>query len=111
MDRIENSHSSGDEKMRLIREMFVQHPASVGESYTEHMGMAFSFGARMITAGAACLLHGLIPALFTRTGSAAIDELHTKMVTNRVRTISPSRETDLSDVPTVAADRHQSSVA
>ena len=27
---------------------FTEHPASVGESYLEHMGVAFSFGGRML---------------------------------------------------------------
>ena len=64
---------------------FTEHPASVGESYVEHMGVAFSFGARMIVAGLACLLHGIFPFLFTKTGSRAIAELHERMVSNRVR--------------------------
>jgi hypothetical protein len=64
---------------------FTEHPASVGESYLEHMGVAFSFGGRMILAGLACLVHGLFPFLFTRTGSRAIAELHERMVANRVR--------------------------
>ncbi len=65
--------------------IFVEHPATVGESYTEHMGMAFSFGGKMLLAGVACLLHGLVPALFKTTGSAAIDDLHDRMVVNRNR--------------------------
>lgn len=64
---------------------FTEHPASVGESYLEHMGVAFSFGARMIGAGLACLAHGVFPFLFTRTGSRAVAELHERMVTNRAR--------------------------
>jgi hypothetical protein len=37
----------------------------------------------MIGAGLACLIHGVLPFLFVRTGSAAINTLHTRMVTNR----------------------------
>ncbi len=36
--------------------LFTEHPESVGESYTEHMGVAFSFGSKMVVAGVACLL-------------------------------------------------------
>lgn len=68
--------------MDLIR-AFTQHPASVGESYLQHLGRAFGFGTRMIGAGAACLLHGLMPFLFVRTGSRAISELNDRMVVNR----------------------------
>ncbi|WP_349369615.1 DUF6356 family protein [Salinarimonas sp.] len=64
---------------------FTDHPASVGESYLEHMGVAFSFGVRMIGAGLACLAHGIFPFLFTKTGSRAVAALHERMVTNRAR--------------------------
>ena len=62
---------------------FTEHPASVGESYTEHMARAACFGVRMIGAGIACLVHALLPFLFERTGSAAIAELNDRMITNR----------------------------
>ena len=64
---------------------FTEHPASVGENYAEHLGAASYFGSRMILAGCACLLHGLLPFLFVRTGSRAITELNERMVANRRR--------------------------
>jgi Family of unknown function (DUF6356) len=70
--------------MNLIR-AFTEHPASVGESYGEHLGRALYFGTRMIFAGIACLVHGLLPFLFVRTGSQAISELNERMVVNRRR--------------------------
>ena len=73
--------------MRSLQEIFVEHPATVGESYTEHMGMAFSFGGRMLVAGLACLLHGLVPSVFKTTGSEAIRTLHDQMVVNRNRKV------------------------
>ena len=62
---------------------FTEHPASVGESYTEHMAHAGCFGLRMIGAGIACLVHALLPFLFQRTGSEAIAELNDRMVVKR----------------------------
>jgi len=69
----------------MIKRVFTEHPASVGESYFQHMGMAFSFGGKMICTGAACLLHGLFPFLFVRTGSSCIEDLHDRMVVHRGR--------------------------
>jgi Family of unknown function (DUF6356) len=68
--------------MSLLR-AFTQHPASVGESYGEHLFRAVYFGTRMVFAGLACLLHGVLPFLFVRTGSRAIAELNDRMVVNR----------------------------
>lgn len=64
---------------------FTEHPASVGESYGEHMGQALCFGTRMVCAGLACLVHAVLPFLFVRTGSRAIAELNDRMVRNRRR--------------------------
>ncbi len=62
---------------------FSEHPASVGETYSEHMGRAACFGGRMIAAGVACLVHALLPFLFVHTGSRAIGELNERMIAGR----------------------------
>lgn len=68
--------------MDLLRP-FTEHPATVGESYAEHCGMATYFGVRLIFAGVACLMHGLLPFLFVRTGSQAVSDLHDRMIARR----------------------------
>lgn len=59
--------------------VFTQHPRSVGESYLEHLAMAWGFGLAMLTGGLACLLHGFFPFLFERTGSNCVARLHATM--------------------------------
>lgn len=71
-----------------------QHLESVNETYFQHLQHATGFGLCLITAGFACLLHGLIPSMCTTTGSKAICKLHDKMVVNRVKNI-----TDCPDQP------------
>ena len=78
--------------MRFSR-AFTEHPASVGETYPEHMGQALCFGTRMVCAGLACLVHAVLPFLFVRTGSRAISELNERMVANR-RRVAPSLARD-----------------
>ncbi len=39
----------------------------------------------MFFASIACFIHGFLPFLFVKTGSATIEELHERMVTNRRR--------------------------
>lgn len=70
--------------------LFTEHPASIGETYAEHLAMASGFGIRMILGGCACLIHGLLPFLFVRTGSAQISTLHETMVANRNRKQMPA---------------------
>ncbi|SIN68317.1 hypothetical protein SAMN02745824_1801 [Parasphingorhabdus marina DSM 22363] len=71
--------------------LFTEHPRSVGETYSEHFVMASSFGIPMIITGFACLLHGIFPFLFERTGSNLVRKLYDRMVTNRVR--NPAAQT------------------
>jgi hypothetical protein len=66
-----------------MQHLFKDHPASVGETYFEHMGVAFSFAARLLAAAFACFVHGLLPFLFTKTGSGAVKRLHDEMITGR----------------------------
>lgn len=66
-----------------IRSLFTEHPASIGETYLEHLGHASRFAVTMIVGGSACLVHAVLPFLFADTGSRAIAELHQRMVINR----------------------------
>lgn len=72
--------------------IFTAHPRSVGESYAEHLRSASGFGLTMLGAGLACLLHGVFPFLFERTGSDAIRRLYERMVLNRSR-LAPAAST------------------
>ncbi len=74
-----------DSRSAMSLALFTEHPASVGESYGQHLHSASSFGVRMILAGFACMLHGLLPFLFVRTGRQTIELLHDRMVVNRHR--------------------------
>jgi len=70
---------------------FTDHPASVGETYGQHLVAASGFGFAMILGGLACLVHGLLPFLFLRTGSNTIARLNERMVVSRRRApVSPA---------------------
>lgn len=65
--------------------LFVEHPASVGETYSEHLVHATGFGARMVWGGIACMIHAVLPFMFVKTASIVIHELHDRMVVNRAK--------------------------
>ena len=69
----------------MFNRLFLEHPRSVGESYLQHQLNAFGFGFSLIAAGLACLVHGLVPGTFVRTGSGAVTRLYSRMVVNRAR--------------------------
>ena len=63
--------------------LFTDHPASVDESYTEHMQMSATFAFWLLVAGFCAVVHAVFPFLFVKTGSRIIARLHDRMVTNR----------------------------
>ncbi len=69
----------------MLRSLFTEHPASVGETYFEHLLQALRFSSRMFVGSLACLVHAVFPFLCVKTGSSCITELHERMVTNRDR--------------------------
>lgn len=71
--------------MKPLFSLFTEHPASVGETYGQHLASATGFSLRMIGAGIACLIHALLPFLFVRVGSNCIGKLHERMIQNRTR--------------------------
>lgn len=71
--------------MASVTDLFTRHPASVGETYGEHLGMAASFGWRMVLGGLACLIHAVFPFLFAQTASNHVRCLHEQMVVKRHR--------------------------
>lgn len=52
-----------------MKNIFTEHPASIGESYFEHLYFAAKFGSGMVVGGLACLLHAIFPFVFKNTGS------------------------------------------
>jgi hypothetical protein len=72
-------------EIRMFRRLFLTHPASVGETYFEHLRVALGFALAMLGGGLACAVHAVVPALFTRTGSRTIEVLHRRMIESRAR--------------------------
>lgn len=62
-----------------VAQLFTAHPAKVGESYFGHLGFAARFAGRLFAAGAAALIHALLPFLFETTASRIIRELHARV--------------------------------
>jgi Family of unknown function (DUF6356) len=63
--------------------LFTDHPNAVGESYAEHLGEATGIGLAMVAGGFACLIHGLLPFLFVKTGTSVILGLSEKCAQRR----------------------------
>ncbi len=65
----------------MITRLFTEHPATVGESYFEHLLFALRVGSMMILCGIACLIHSIFPFVFETTASDFIRRMHKKLKT------------------------------
>ena len=66
--------------IQSIRTAFTAHPASVNESYFEHLLFAGRFSARLFGAGLAALIHAILPFMFEKTESNLIRQMHHDIV-------------------------------
>lgn len=67
-------------RMRHFIRGFVDHPASVNESYLGHARFALWFSGMLMLAALAALVHALVPPLCTTTASRIVDRLHGVLV-------------------------------
>lgn len=59
--------------------LFLDHPASVDETYFQHMRFAMGFAFWLGTAALAALVHALVPALCETTASRILKRLHARI--------------------------------
>ena len=71
---------------RLLHE----HPRALGMSWASHGAGALKIGARMIGAGAACIVHAVVPALFTETAGRTVVDLHEHMTKRKAGSANPN---------------------
>ena len=74
----------------MIGRLFHDHPRSLGMSWASHGAGAVVIGARMIGAGAACIIHALVPALFTETAGRTVVDLHDHMTKRKAGAANPN---------------------
>ena len=58
---------------------FTDHPASVGESYTEHFRVAAHFARCLTKDAGAAAVHAVVPSMCKTTASECIRELYAEM--------------------------------
>ena len=67
----------------MIRRIFLEHPATVGETYWEHFGVASGFGAALIVGGLKAMAHAFFPNICKTSGSDTVRRLHAILVEKR----------------------------
>lgn len=74
----------------MIGRLFRDHPRSLGMSWAGHGVGAVAIGVRMIGAGAACIVHALVPGIFTETAGRTVMSLHDQMTRRKAGAANPN---------------------
>jgi hypothetical protein len=62
-----------------IAQLFTQHPASVDETFLQHMWFALTFSFWLFAAAGAAFIHAILPFMFEKTGSQIITKLYNRI--------------------------------
>jgi hypothetical protein len=74
--------------------MFLEHPRSLGMSWVGHGVGAVAISARLIGAGCACLVHAVVPCLFSQTAGKTITDMHAHMIRRKAGAKNPENWPD-----------------
>ncbi len=64
----------------LIRKAFLDHPASVDETYLEHARVSSHYGRELAKASMKAFVHALVPGLCCTSASTTIKSLHSELM-------------------------------
>ena len=64
---------------RIINCMFLKNPEEQNMTYFEHLKHACSYGIQAVGCSLIFIVHGFIPCLFEKTGSAMIKDLNDQL--------------------------------
>ena len=65
-----------ESKSGVVHRLFIDHPRSLGMSWSEHGIGAVAIGATLVGAGAACIVHALVPGWFTQTAGKTVARIY-----------------------------------
>jgi Family of unknown function (DUF6356) len=78
----------------LADRMFLEHPRSLGMSWAGHGVGAVAIGARLVGAGIACIVHAIVPGVFTQTAGKTITHMYDHMSQRKAGAANPENWPD-----------------
>lgn len=70
--------------------LFTEHPRALGMSWAAHGLGAVAIGGQLVGAGAACMIHAVVPGWFTETAGRTVRSLHEHMTSRRASAPDPA---------------------
>ena len=88
------THGSDDSQSGMMHRLFVEHPRSLGMSWSKHGSGAIVIGATLVGAGLACLVHAVVPGWFTQTAGKTVTHMHDHMMRRKAGAENPEKWPD-----------------
>ncbi len=74
----------------VVGRLFSDHPRSLGMTWASHASGAAAIALRLIGAGVACLVHALVPALFTQTAGRTVTDIYDDIARRKAGAANPN---------------------
>ena len=81
-------------KSGLVRRLFIDHPGSLGMSWTEHGIGAVKIGGELIGAGCAAIIHAIVPGWFTETAGKSVTRIYDHIQSRKAGAANPENWPD-----------------
>jgi hypothetical protein len=78
----------------VVDRLFLEHPRSLGMSWARHGVGALKIGAELVGAGVACLVHAVVPGVFTQTAGKTVTRMYDHMMQRRAGASNPENWPD-----------------
>ncbi|MGN6850428.1 MAG: DUF6356 family protein [Sphingomicrobium sp.] len=78
----------------LTDRLFFEHPRSLGMTWAGHGVGAVAIGAKLVGAGAACLVHAVVPGFFTQTAGRTVTGMYDHMRRRKAGAANPENWPD-----------------
>jgi hypothetical protein len=78
----------------IAERLFLEHPRSLGMSWADHGAGAAAIGAKLVCAGCACLVHAVVPGVFTQTAGKTITGVYDHMMRRKAGAANPENWPD-----------------
>lgn len=75
-----------------FRKAFLDHPASVDETYFEHFRVAGHYSRELASASLKALVHAFVPGMCCTSASEKIKQLHSEVTTGTRAELADARE-------------------
>jgi hypothetical protein len=83
-------HETEEKRGTVVGRLFSDHPRSLGMSWASHGIGAVGIAFRLIGAGIACLIHAVVPGLFTQTAGRTVTSMHDDIVKRKAGAANPN---------------------